>query len=167
MSNSLQNLQFVIFCMHAFIVGFFLLIRRIRSRTCLVKFLLSKSFKHVLTLSLEQHVSSCILFVTLVLDRSVIVDILWYLLWYPLISINIRVDIHCYPHWFLYDALSLSQLIVGAKGKQVLSNMNIVRFCCLSVSSVLVYLSVCQTVFVSCQLLVCNVYVNDAVFVLQ
>lgn len=93
--------------------GFFLLIRRIRSRTCLVKFLLSKSFKHVLTLSLEQHVSSCILFVTLVLDRSVIVDILWYLLWYPLISINIRVDIHCYPHWFLYYALSLSQLIVG------------------------------------------------------
>lgn len=93
--------------------GFFLLIRRIRSRTCLVKFLLSKSFKHVLTLSLEQHVSSCILFVTLVLDRSVIVDILWYLLWYPLISINIRVDIHCYPHWFLYHALSLSQLIVG------------------------------------------------------
>lgn len=92
---------------------FFLLIRRIRSRTCLVKFLLSKSFKHVLTLSLEQHVSSCILFVTLVLDRSVIVDILWYLLWYPLISINIRVDIHCYPHWFLYYALSLSQLIVG------------------------------------------------------
>lgn len=91
----------------------FLLIRRIRSRTCLVKFLLSKSFKHVLTLSLEQHVSSCILFVTLVLDRSVIVDILWYLLWYPLISINIRVDIHCYPHWFLYYALSLSQLIVG------------------------------------------------------
>lgn len=92
---------------------FFLLIRRIRSHTCLVKFLLSKSFKHVLTLSLEQHVSSCILFVTLVLDRSVIVDILWYLLWYPLISINIRVDIHCYPHWFLYYALSLSQLIVG------------------------------------------------------
>lgn len=92
---------------------FFLLIRQIRSRTCLVKFLLSKSFKHVLTLSLEQHVSSCILFVTLVLDRSVIVDILWYLLWYPLISINIRVDIHCYPHWFLYYALSLSQLIVG------------------------------------------------------
>lgn len=92
---------------------FFLLIRRIRSQTCLVKFLLSKSFKHVLTLSLEQHVSSCILFVTLVLDRSVIVDILWYLLWYPLISINIRVDIHCYPHWFLYYALSLSQLIVG------------------------------------------------------
>lgn len=112
-SNSLQNLQFVIFCMHAFIVVFFLLIRRIRSQTCLVKFLLSKSFKHVLTLSLEQHVSSCILFVTLVLDRSVIVDILWYLLWYPLISINIRVDIHCYPHWFLYYALSLSQLIVG------------------------------------------------------
>lgn len=92
---------------------FFLLIRRIRSQTCLVKFLPSKSFKHVLTLSLEQHVSSCILFVTLVLDRSVIVDILWYLLWYPLISINIRVDIHCYPHWFLYYALSLSQLIVG------------------------------------------------------
>lgn len=92
---------------------FFLLTRRIRSQTCLVKFLLSKSFKHVLTLSLEQHVSSCILFVTLVLDRSVIVDILWYLLWYPLISINIRVDIHCYPHWFLYYALSLSQLIVG------------------------------------------------------
>lgn len=113
-SNSLQNLQFVIFCMHAFIVGFFfLLIWRIRSQTCLVKFLLSKSFKHVLTLSLEQHVSSCILFVTLVWDRSVIVDILWYLLWYPLISINIRVDIHCYPHWFLYYALSLSQLIVG------------------------------------------------------
>lgn len=57
----------------------------------------SSSYQKVL----NQHVSSCILFVTPVLDRSVIVDILWYLLWYPMISINIRVDIHCYPHLFL------------------------------------------------------------------
>lgn len=62
------------FCLNAFIVGFFL-IRQIRSRTGSVKFALSKSFKHVQNLSLERHASSCILFVTHVLDRSVIVDV--------------------------------------------------------------------------------------------
>lgn len=77
----------------------------------------SSSYQKVL----NQHVSSCILFVTPVLDRSVIVDILWYLLWYPLISINIRVDIHCYPHWFLNIALTLSHSRTTsrcAKGKR-------------------------------------------------
>lgn len=121
MSNGWQNIL-VIFCLHAFIVGFFPPIRRIRSRTGLMKFVL---YQNVLSmsknLSVERHVCSCILFGSVCYRWFP-----WYSRWYPLISINIRVEIHCYPRWFVCVIFETYSRTTSwcEKNKPGLSNMN-------------------------------------------